>query len=230
MSDTTSVLPRVIDAAVLKPHLSREEADEQIRQMIELSVYSVCVRPWDLPSAVVLCRGSQTLASTVIGFPHGTQTADTKLLEATAAIAAGARELDMVVNYGMLRSGMLTGIQQEIARLVLVCRPANVPLKVIFETSQLSVDEIRSATECAVAAGATFIKSSTGFTGEGATPEVIHTMVEAADGRIQVKASGGIRDAETAEHYLSMGVTRLGVGAGSVRDICTGGQVSGDVY
>lgn len=226
MSDTTSVLPRVIDAAILKPHFSREEADEQIRQMVKLSVYSVCVRPWDLPAAAELCRGTHTVPSTVIGFPHGTHTADTKLVEATSAIAAGARELDMVVNYGMLRSGMLADIQQEIARLVLVCSPAKVPLKVILETSQLSSDQIKAATECAVAAGASFIKSSTGFTGEGATPDVIHTMIEAADGRIQVKASGGIRDSETAERYLAMGVTRLGVGAGSVAEICSGGTAT----
>jgi deoxyribose-phosphate aldolase len=226
MSDTTSVLPRVIDAAILKPHFSRAEADEQIKQMVKLSVYSVCVRPWDLPAAAELCRGTNTVPSTVIGFPHGTHTADTKLIEATSAIAAGARELDMVVNYGMLRSGMLAEIEQEIARLVLVCSPAKVPLQGSFETSQLSADDIRAATECAVAAGASFIKSSTGFTGEGASPDVIHTMIEAADGRIQVKASGGIRDSETAERYLAMGVTRLGVGAGSVAEICSGGTAS----
>ncbi len=223
MSETTAILPRVIDAAILKPHFSREEVHEQIRRMIQLSVYSVCVRPWDLPDAVEVCRGTQTLVSTVIGFPHGTHTADTKLVEATSAISAGARELDMVVNYGMIRSGLLSEVQQEIARLAMVCRPSGVPLKVIFETSQLSIEEIQNATECAVAAGADFIKSSTGFTGEGATPEIIHTMLEAANGRIQVKASGGIRDAKTAEQYLSMGVTRLGVGAGSVADICAGG-------
>ncbi len=111
MSETTAILPRVIDAAILKPHFSREEVHEQIRRMIQLSVYSVCVRPWDLPDAVKLCRGTQTLVSTVIGFPHGTHTADTKLVEATSAISAGARELDMVVNYGMIRSGLLSEVQ-----------------------------------------------------------------------------------------------------------------------
>ncbi|NLO38461.1 MAG: deoxyribose-phosphate aldolase, partial [Ruminiclostridium sp.] len=135
-------------------------------------------------------------------------------------IQKGAHEIDMVANYGYIRSKLWDEVEKDIRAVSEVTRNAGILLKVILETSQLTVDEITQATECAIRAEADFVKTSTGFYGAGATPEAVEAMVKAARGRIQVKASGGIRNAEQAKLFLDLGASRLGNGYSSTPVIC----------
>jgi deoxyribose-phosphate aldolase len=128
----------------------------------------------------------------------------------------------MVVNYGFIRSERWDLVERDIRAVSEVTRERAGLLKVILETSELTKEQITRATECAVAAQADYVKTSTGFAGGGATVEAVQAMLEAADGRIEVKASGGIRDLAQAKAYIDMGVTRLGVGYPAVPAICTG--------
>ena len=214
-------LATYLDAAVLKPEMTRAEVETALREAIAFGVKTVCVRPCDIALAQELCRGSDTGVCVVLGFPHGCQLSATKADEARRYVAMGVAEIDMVANYGWIRSGLWQDYEADIAGVAEITRAAGVPLKVIFETSQLNRDQIVRATEGAVRAGADFVKTSTGFYGEGATEEAVRAMLETAGGRVQVKPSGGIRDRATAEKFLSLGATRLGVGHSSCSVLCS---------
>lgn len=215
-------ISRYLDAAVLYPELEREAARKAIASMTEFGCRTVCLRPCDLEMGVELCRGTESEVCVVLNFPHGCGLSRTKALEAQAYIDEGATEIDMVANYGLIRSEEWDLVQADIAAVVGVTGPGGVLLKVILETSELSLDQIRRATECAIAARADYVKTSTGFASGGATPEAIETMLETARGRIRVKASGGIRTYEQALSYIDRGVERLGVGFTAVPAICSG--------
>ncbi len=223
-------LAAYIDAAVLAPQLSDSEAREQTQIAIDHRCKTVCVRPCSLEMAVKMCEGQVTRASVVLGFPHGDQTTAAKVAEARDTMRHGPFEVDMVGNIGMLRSGDLAGYEAEVRAVAEVVHAGGARLKVIFETSQLTREEIQSATRACVRAGADFVKTSTGFTGEGATKEAVAAMLEAAEGKIEVKASGGIRNAEKARMFLDMGATRLGVGVTSVPVLVAGGNAGGEGY
>ncbi len=201
---------RYLDAAVLKPEMTRAEAIAAIRESVAWKTKTVCVRPFDIPLAKELCAGSETGVSCVLSFPHGTAPTAVKAFEANEYIKMGADEIDMVANYGMIRSGEWEYVKADIAAVSDVCRAHGVALKVIFETCHLTREEIEKTTEICVTCGATFVKTSTGFSSSGASVEAVRTMLEAGKGRIQVKPSGGIRDRETAVAYIEMGATRLG--------------------
>jgi deoxyribose-phosphate aldolase len=161
--------------------------------------------------------GSPVVVAAVIGFPHGGVRPEVKALEARLALAEGARELDTVLNIGGLKSGREDLVRDDIAAVVAEAKPAGAIVKVILETCYLSPDEIRTACRLAEEAGADFVKTSTGFGVKasgptGATPEAVRIMLDAVGGRLQVKASGGIRTWADAIAYLDMGCTRLGVG------------------
>jgi deoxyribose-phosphate aldolase len=205
-------ITRYIDHSVLKPEMTRAAAYEAIRYGVENRTRTVCVRPCDIEIAVELCRGSETDPCCVLAFPHGCVPPEVKAFEASVYIGKGIKEIDMVANFGFINSGMWDEVRKDIMAVSELTRKAGVILKVIFETCTLSVNEIRRATETAIESGADFIKTSTGFHSGGATPEAVRTMVEAAKGRIGVKASGGIRDRETALKYIEMGCTRIGAG------------------
>ena len=128
----------------------------------------------------------------------------------------------MVANYGLIRSHEWNPVLQDIVAVASITRQAGVLLKVIIETAMLTIDEIAKATEICVEAGADYVKTSTGFNGEGATEAGIKAMLEAAAGRISIKASGGIRDRARAHMFVTMGCSRLGVGYNSTRAICDG--------
>lgn len=147
-----------------------------------------------------------------MAFPHGCIPYEVKAFEASNYIGKGIQELDMVANYGFIKSGMWDEVEREIEAVSTLTKKAGVIFKVIFETCTLTQDEIYKTTEIAVAAGADFIKTSTGFHEGGATFETVKMMLDAAKGRIKVKASGGIRDLATARKYVEMGCERLGVG------------------
>ena len=215
-------MARYLDHAVLKPEMTREEAKQAILLGVTHKVRTVCVRPCDIALAAELCAGTQTEVCCVLAFPHGCQTPAAKAFEAREAIAAGTREIDMVANYGFIRSGMRQEVFEDIKAVVAVAKPAGIPVKVILETCTLSAEQIRMATEAAIEAGADFVKTSTGFHTGGATVEAVQAMIDTAKGRIQVKASGGIRNREDAERFLDMGCTRLGVGYGTTPALCAG--------
>jgi deoxyribose-phosphate aldolase len=221
---------RYLDAAILKPEMTREETARAIRTCVAFNTITACVRPCDIPLARSICTGTDTGICVVLGFPHGCGLTGSKVDEAGRYVELGVHEIDMVANIGWIRSHDWLAVTDDIAAVSAVTGAADVPLKVIFETSFLTLDEIARATECAIEARADFVKTSTGFGGEGATEDGVRTMLETAAGRIKVKPSGGIRDRRSAERFLDMGAHRLGVGYTSCEAICGGGPASGSGY
>lgn len=219
---TVTDINRYLDHAVLKPELTRQEAIGAIKLGLDYDVRTVCVRPCDIEPAAEMCTGSDTEVSCVLAFPHGCTSSLVKADEARRYIAAGTNEIDMVVNFGFVRSGMWDAVVNDIRAVTEVAKPAGVLVKVIFETSYLTLDQITRTTECAIEAGADFVKTSTGFGGEGATVEKVQAMLDAAQGRIKVKPSGGIRDRAKAEMFVEMGALRIGNGYTSTPKICDG--------
>ena len=215
-------ISRYLDSAVLKPELTPEEAEAAIRECIAYDSYSVCVRGCDIPLAMRLCEGTNTKVSCVLDFPYGYGGVEAKRQAAKAYAAMGVVDIDMVMNYGAARGGAWDVVEEEVRAVVEEAHPKGVNVKVIFETSQLDDAQIRKATEVCIAAGADFVKTSTGFNGGGATPEAVKAMLEASAGRIKVKPSGGIRSYETARMYVEMGADCLGIGFNSCGKICDG--------
>ena len=201
---------RYLDAAILKPELTRDEALAAINDCIKWKTKTVCVRPCDIALAKKMTKNTETGVSCVLAFPHGSTTTEVKAFEAKAYITLGVDEIDMVANYGMIRSHDWDYVEADIRAVAKVCKSKKIPLKVIFETCQLTSEQIARTTEICVSAGADFVKTSTGFSTAGATPDAVKIMVETAKGRIKVKASGGIRDQKTAMGYVEMGAERLG--------------------
>jgi deoxyribose-phosphate aldolase len=217
MSRTVADVAKTLDHAVLKPEYSSVDLAAHAGMCLARGVGCLCVRSCDVAEAARLVAGGPVVVAAVIGFPHGAVRPEIKALEARLAIADGARELDMVMNVGALKSGRETLVRDDIAAVVAAAKPAGVLVKVILETCYLTADEIRAACRLAEEAGADFVKTSTGFGVKsggptGATPEAVQIMLDAVGGRLQVKASGGIRTWADAVAYLDMGCTRLGVG------------------
>ena len=225
---------RYLDHAVLVPQMTREEATASIQLGIDYQVKTVCVRPCDIDLAVALCRGTQTGVSCVLGFPHGTHCRESKVSEVLLYCSKGVAEIDMVANYGWIRSGLWDEVRDEIKAVADVAHEYGVLVKVIFETSQLTLEQVAKATEISIESEADFVKTSTGFNGEGATEEVVACMVKTAGGRIKVKPSGGIRDTSRANLFIALGADRLGVNGTSTPGICgdtpgiCGGQSAGN--
>ena len=215
-------ISRYFDSAVLKPNMTEQEVRDAIQQSIDCDSYSVCVRPCDIDLAVEMCRGTNTVVSCVLDFPHGDSTPEGKAALAELYAAKGVAEIDMVMNYGYARSGKWEEVKRGIEGVVKAAGKQNVGVKVIFETCELTTAEIKKATEICIEAGADFVKTSTGFAASGASVEAVQAMLDAAQGRIKVKASGGIRNYETAKHYVDMGVERLGIGFGAAKVISDG--------
>ncbi|MCL2119296.1 MAG: deoxyribose-phosphate aldolase [Planctomycetaceae bacterium] len=218
----TQPIYRYLDHAVLVPQMTRDEAAAAIQLGIDYQVKTVCVRPCDIDLAVSMCRGTQTDVSCVLGFPHGTTCTESKAAEAALYCEKGVAEIDMVANYGWIRSGLWDNVRSDIKAVVDVAHAHNVLVKVIFETGQLTLEQVANAVEVSIEAGAGFVKTSTGFNGEGATEDVVACMLKTANGRIKVKPSGGIRDATRAKLFIAMGADRLGVNGTSTPAICDG--------
>jgi len=223
-------IARYIDHAVLKPEMKQNEVVKAIMEGIEYSVRTVCVRPCDIELALDLCKGSQTDVSCVLAFPHGTVPTEVKAFEASRYVAKGVKEIDMVANFGYIRSGLWDLVLKDIRAVADITKNSGVLLKVIFETCTLNVEEIKKATEICIEAGADFVKTSTGFHSGGATEEAVKAMLEAAKGRIKVKASGGIRDIKTARYYVELGCERLGVGFSTTPVLVRGEGQSDSAY
>lgn len=219
-------IARYFDAAILKPDMSPAQVEEAIRECISYDSYSVCVRGCDIDLAVKLCKGSNTVVSCVLDFPYGYGGIEAKRAAAREYAVKGVKDIDMVMNYGAARGGNWDIVEAEIRAVVEEAHKQGVIVKVIFETSQLDLDQVRKATEVSIAAGADFVKTSTGFNGAGATVEAVQVMLDTAKGRAKVKPSGGIRNYETAKMYVDMGAQRLGIGYSSCKAICEGGTSS----
>ncbi|MBN1305493.1 MAG: deoxyribose-phosphate aldolase [Anaerolineales bacterium] len=216
-----SMINRYLDVAFLKPELSEGEVRVEFEKILGYDVRSFCVRPCDIELASRYCQGIQTVVGCVLNFPHGAATPQVKKAEAECYLQLGVSEIDMVVNYGCIRSGYWEKVEEDIAAVHAVTSLSGVLLKVILETAVLTVDEIRQATRVAAVVGADYVKTSTGFNGEGATVEAVTAMLQASDGKIKVKASGGIRDYDRAQMFLEIGCQRLGVNYPSVPKICS---------
>jgi len=205
---TAAEIAGMIDHAILRPELTRTDVDAQLETAARHRIFSVCVRPSDVAHAVARLDGTGVAVGTVIGFPHGTTSTAAKVAESGQAIADGAAELDMVINVGRLRSGLLDDVEADI-RAVVDAAGGRI-VKVILETALLSDDEIVAGCVAAERAGAAFVKTSTGFAGGGATPEHIALMRRSVGPSVQVKASGGVRDLDTVLAFHAAGVTRFG--------------------
>ena len=204
-------LAGMIDHTLLKA----EATDLQIRQLcaeaVEHGFYSVCVNPRWVPLAVQCLGHAPVLPITVVGFPLGASLAGAKAREARDAVAAGAQEIDMVLDVGGAKSGLWDEVTGDIREVV--ASSGGRPVKVILETCYLSDDEIRRACAAAVAGGARFVKTSTGFGSGGATVAHIRLMRDCVGADLGVKASGGIRDTATALALVEAGANRLGCSA-----------------
>jgi deoxyribose-phosphate aldolase len=202
-----------MDYAVLKPN----QIDADVRAAAVLcrdrELASLCVRPCDVALAAELLAGSPVHVSCVLSFPHGDDSSATKVFQAQQAIADGVQEIDMVMNIGAFLSGQHDFVRDEIADVVRVAHEANVLVKVIVESGYLTLPQVTEAGRLVVEAGADFVKTSTGFSPISATPEAVAALIDAVDGKVGVKASGGIRRWDQAVSYLEQGATRLGVGS-----------------
>jgi deoxyribose-phosphate aldolase len=209
---TRKQVARTIDHAALKPFMTDDDIRAACRLGKKYSVASVCVRPSDVALASQELAGSGVVPSVVIGFPHGSNRPEVKALEARLAIDDGARELDMVMNIGKFLSGDDAWVWRDIEAVVAEARKhTGVEVKVILETCYLSPEQIARACQIAKAAGADYVKTSTGFGDGPATPEAVQVMLKTVGDSMGVKPSGGIRNYETACLYLDMGAKRLGV-------------------
>jgi deoxyribose-phosphate aldolase len=232
MSHRTAVdVAKTLDHAILKPEFSRDDLAKHAAMCVARGVGCLCVRSCDVAAAAKLVAGSPVVVASVIGFPHGAQRPEVKALESRYAITDGARELDMVMNVGALKSGDEAAVRDDIAAVVAAAKPQGVVVKVILETCYLTPAEIATACRLAESAGADFVKTSTGFGVKasgptGATPDAVQVMLDTVGGRLQVKASGGIRTWDDAVRYLDMGCTRIGVGDAAA--ILDGGPAKGD--
>lgn len=214
---TVEELGRYIDQSVLKPEFTQEDIRRYIQEGIDYNCATVCINPASLPIARELTKGTNTGICVVCDFPFGLSTTESKVAQAEIICRDGdIEDLDIVANYGWIRSGLWDQVEADIKAVADVCHKYGTNLKVIFEVDSLTIEQVKKATETAIAAGADFVKTSTGFfTGgknEGATYEVIQAMMDAAQGRCKIKGAGGIRDREKFLKLIDMGIDRMGIG------------------
>jgi deoxyribose-phosphate aldolase len=210
-------LASYIDQSVLKPEFTQEEIRKHIQEGIDFGCKTVCINPASIDIARELCGGTNTGICVVCDFPFGLSGTVSKVKQAEEICKnRDVEDLDIVSNYGWIRSGKWKEVEADIKAVVEVSHAYGSLLKVIFETDALTLDEVARATDIACGAGADFVKTSTGFyTGaesRGATVEVIQVMMDAAKGRCKIKGAGGIRDQAYFFQLIDMGIDRMGIG------------------
>ena len=205
---------RVIDHTLLKPEATAEQITRLCQEATRFEFATAFVHPWFVPLAVSLLQGSSVKVGAPVGFPQGANLTATKRAEAQQLLRLGAHELDMVLNIGALKSRDRKLVETDIRGVAEIVHEAGALLKVILETALLTVDEKILACELAVAAGADFVKTSTGFAGGGATIDDVALMRGVVGKRAGVKASGGIRTASDLAAMLDAGANRIGTSAG----------------
>ena len=202
-----------IDHTLLKPDATSEAVRRLCEEAVEFGFASVCIPPVFVPLVAELLYGSEVAVGTVVGFPLGYTPAEVKVFETRQAVGAGAGEIDMVIHIGAALEGRLDVVEEEVRQVVEAAGAA--PVKVILECCHLDVGLKRALTEVVVKAGGAFVKTSTGFGPGGATVEDVRLLVEAAAGRVGVKAAGGIRDWNACRQMLAAGAARVGTSAGA---------------
>ena len=205
-------LNKYIDHTILKATASGTDVQKLCEEAIEHEFYSVCVNGCYVVDAKHLLQGTDVKIAAVVGFPLGAMTTAAKIFEAKEAVENGASEIDMVINVAKLKDGEFEYVENEI-RQIKQAIGDNV-LKVIIETCYLTDEEKVKACELSLAAKADFVKTSTGFGTDGATYEDVKLMKSVVGDNAKVKASGGVRDKETAQKYIDLGAERLGTSSG----------------
>ena len=210
----TGMVASMIDHTLLKPDATRLDIEALCREAAEYKFASVCVNPTWVATCATLLRGSGVKVCSVVGFPLGATTPDTKHYETRRVIFDGAREIDMVINIGALKSGDVRLVERDIEAVTSPCREAGSLSKVIIEAALLTDDEKVTACTLAKAAGADYVKTSTGFASGGATAADVALMRRVVGAEMGVKAAGGVRDLEGLKAMVAAGATRIGASAG----------------
>ncbi len=203
---------KYIDHTLLKPTATEADIIELCEEAKEYDFYAVCVNSFFVPLAKKNLAGTEVKVCSVVGFPLGAMSTQAKVFEATQAVKDGAEEIDMVINIGELKSRNLQVVEQEIAAIKKAI--GKNLLKVIIETCYLIPQEMVIASELAVKAGADFVKTSTGFGKGGANMENIELIKKAVGNEAKIKASGGIKNLDTALNFIEAGVERIGTSSG----------------
>ncbi len=206
-------IAKTIDHSLLRPELDDAFVEAGCRLAAKYDVASVCVRPADVARATAILEGTDVAVGTTIGFPHGNHETETKIFEARRALEDGATELDMVLKIGALKSGRDQDVEDDIRAVVEVAHAGSAIVKVIFENAYLTDDEKVRACRITEAAGAEFVKTSTGFAPSGATHDDLRLMRASTSAHIQVKAAGGVRTLDALIAVMNLGVTRIGATA-----------------
>ncbi len=204
----------MIDHTLLKPDATRADIERLCREAAEFHFATVCVNPTWVATAAALLRASGVGVCSVVGFPLGATPSDVKNFETRRAIFDGATEIDMVINIGALKSGDLRTVERDIEAVVDPCRQCGVTSKVIIEAVLLTDEEKITACTLSKAAGADFVKTSTGFASGGATVADVALMRRVVGAEMGVKAAGGVRDLEGLKAMVAAGATRVGASAG----------------
>jgi len=210
---TYEQLAKVIDHSLLKPELTKSDVIAGCKLAHRYHTATVCVKPIHVKLAFEALKDSDVIVSTVVGFPHGSNRTEIKVLESHHAIEDGAKELDLVLNIGQLRSGEYDFVRDDIK---MVCNPAHdhgAKVKVILENAYLTDDEKVIACKLCEEAGADWVKTSTGFAPGGATLEDLRLMRETVSEAVQVKAAGGVRTLDAVLQVIDVGCTRVGATA-----------------
>lgn len=210
---TLEQVAKTIDHSILKPDFTDGDVRAGAELALKYNTASYCIRPMDVAPAAEILAGSDVNVCTVIGFPHGSTTTAVKAFETADAIQNGAVEIDMVINVSALLSGDYDYVEQDIRAVVDVAHAAGASVKVIFETAFLNDELIVKACELTEAAGADYVKTSTGFASEGATLHNVQLMKATVGDRLKVKSSGGVRTLDQLIDYMDAGVTRSGCSA-----------------
>ena len=214
---TTKELGRYIDQSVLKPEFTEAEIRKYIQEGIDYGCRTVCINPAALEIAKEMCAGTETEVCVVCDFPFGLSSTASKVQQAEMMIKdGGVPELDVVCNYGWIRSGKWDDVYKDIKAVADVCHKYGVKLKSIMETDALTVEEVIKTTDVIINAGTDFVKTSTGFLSghelKGATPKIIADIMRVVDGRCEIKGSGSIRTQEHFFELIDMGIDRMGIG------------------
>jgi len=204
---------KTIDHSLLRPELDLDTVAAGVRLAVRYGVASATMRPADVALASELVAGSDVLVSAVVGFPHGSSTTATKVVEAERALDDGALELDMVVNIGRLRSGRDAEVRDDVRAVVETAAARGAIVKAILETAYLDDEQKARCCRLAEEAGARFVKTSTGFAPGGATIPDLVLMRASVSPRVEVKAAGGVRTLDALLEVLNVGVTRVGATA-----------------
>jgi deoxyribose-phosphate aldolase len=205
---TPRQVAKTIDHALLRPDMTRDEVREGCEVALKYDVASVCCKPADVAFCAEILKGSDVHVGTVVGFPHGNSTTATKVFETKQVVADGATEIDVVINIGWLKSGMFDEVRDEIAAVVAAASGNQV--KVILENAYLTKDEIVKACQLCEAAGADYVKTSTGFAPTGAVLEDVKLMRASVSPKVEVKSAGGVKTLDALLAFMEAGVKRSG--------------------